>query len=147
MKRKLVLTPMLACMMLVTSSVVDAGGMRGAPPGLSVRAPIGKGQANASTAAVAGAALAFGGWAMSESGWGWREDPPLLIVDAAPASAWVYLDGQPIGSAGELIARGLPVAYGPHVIQIVAPGYQQWAERFVADGSFPTRIRATLARE
>jgi hypothetical protein len=147
MRCTLSLTLMLAFLVLVTSSVVDAGGMRGAPPGLSVRAPIGKGQANASTAAVAGAAVAFGGWAMSEGDWGWREDPPLLIVDATPASAWVYLDGRPIGSAGELIARGLPVAYGPHVIQIVAPGYQQWAERFVADGSFPTRIRATLARE
>jgi hypothetical protein len=147
MRRTLILVLMLACVMLVASSVVDAGGMRGAPPGLSVRAPIGKGQANASTAAVAGAALVFGGWWASESGMGWREDPALLVVDAWPASAWVYLDGQPIGSAGELIARGLPVAYGPHVIQIVAPGYQQWAERFFADGSFPTRIRATLVRE
>jgi hypothetical protein len=147
MRRTRILAPMLACLMLVTSSVVDAGGMRGAPPGLTIQGPIGKGQANASTAAVAGAALVFGGWWASEIGMGWREDPALLIVDAWPASAWVYLDGRPIGSAGELIARALPVAYGPHVIQIVAPGYQQWAERFISDGGFPTRIRATLARE
>jgi len=147
MKCELSLALMLTCAVLGTSSVVDAGGMRGAPPGLSVRAPVGKGQANASTAAVAGAALVFGGGAMSESGMGWREDPALLIVDATPHNAWVYLDGRPLGSAGELIALGLPVAYGPHVIQIVAPGYQQWAERFFADGGFPTRIRATLARE
>ena len=147
MRRKLALTLMFVCAVLVTSSVVDAGGMRGVPPGLSIKAPIGKGQANASTAAVAGAALVFGGWWASESGWGWRDDPALLIVDATPANAWVYLDGRPLGSAGDLIARALPVAYGPHVIQIVAPGHQQWAERFIADGSFPTRIRATLARE
>ena len=138
---------MLVCAVLGASSVADAGGMRGAPPGLSVRAPIGKGQANAGTAVVAGTAVALGGWSVSEGWMGWREDPPLLIVDATPATAWVYLDGQPIGSAGELIARGLPVAYGPHVIQIVAPGYQQWAERFFADGGFPTHIRATLPRE
>ena len=147
MKSVLSLASMLVCAVLVTSSVVDAGGMRGAPPGLSIHGPIGKGQANASTAAVAGAALMFGGSAMSESGWGWRDDPALLIVDAWPASAWVYLDGRPLGSAGDLIARALPVEYGVHVIQIVAPGYLQWAERFVADGGFPTRIRATLARE
>ena len=147
MKCTVVVTLTLVCAVLGASSVVDARGMRGAPPGLSVRAPIGKGQATAGTAAVAGTAIALGGWSMGEGWMGWREDPPLLIVDATPLTAWVYLDGQPIGSAGDLIARGLPVAYGPHVIQIVAPGYQQWAERFFADGSFPTRIRATLPRE
>jgi len=30
---------------------------------------------------------------------------------------------------------------------VVAPGFHPWAERFFADGSFPTRIRATLARQ
>ena len=50
-------------------------------------------------------------------------------------------------AAGELIARALPVAFGPHLIQVVAPGFHPWAERFFADGSFPTRIRATLARQ
>ena len=147
MRCTLSLALMLASVVCVTSSAVDAGGMRGAPPGLSIRGPIGNGQANANTAAVAGAALVFGGSWASESGMGWRDDPALLIVDATPASAWVYLDGRPLGSAGELIARALPVEYGPHVIQIVAPGYQQWAERFVSDGGFPTRIRATLARQ
>jgi hypothetical protein len=142
----MVLTTLLTCVVLIAPVATDAGGMRGAPPGLSIRGPVGKGQANASTAAVAGAALVLGG-TMGGNGVGWRDDPALLIVEATPATAWVYLDGQPIGAAGELIARALPVAYGPHVVQIVAPGYQQWAERFVADGSFPTRIRATLARE
>lgn len=146
MRNRVVVTMLLTCIVLITPVATDAGGVRGAPPGLSIRGPIGKGQANTSTAAVAGAALVLGG-TMSGSGVGWRDDPPLLIVEATPATAWVYLDGQPIGAAGELIARALPVTYGPHVVQIVAPGYQQWAERFVADGSFPTRIRATLARE
>jgi hypothetical protein len=146
MRWKLAFTMVLACVGFVTPAGTDAGGMRGAPPGLSIHGPVGKGQANASTAAVAGTALILGG-TMGSSGVGWRDDPALLIVEATPATAWVYLDGQPIGAAGELIARALPVAYGPHVVQIVAPGYQQWAERFVADGSFPTRIRATLARE
>ena len=137
MRRTLVLAMMLVGLAFILPSGTDAGGMRGAPPGLSVKS---------SNAAVAGAALLLGG-AWATLGEGWREDPALLIVDATPASAWVYLDGRPIGAAGELVARALPVSYGPHVIQIVAPGYQQWAERFIADGSFPTRIRATLARE
>ena len=59
----------------------------------------------------------------------------------------VYLDGQFLGAAGELIALALPVAFGPHLLQVVAPGFHPWAERFFADGSFPTRIRATLARQ
>jgi hypothetical protein len=59
----------------------------------------------------------------------------------------VYLDGRFLGVAGELIARALPVGLGPHIVHVVAPGFHPWAERFVADGSFPTRIRATLARQ
>jgi len=126
---------------------VDAGGARGAPPGLSIHGRISNGQATASTGAVAAGALIFGAGATGSSGEGWRDDPALLTVDATPADALVYLDGRLLGVAGELIARALPVPFGPHLIQVVAPGFRPWAERFVADGSFPTRIRATLARQ
>ena len=61
MRDRMVLTMLLACVVLITPVATDAGGMRGAPPGLSIRGPVGKGQANASTAAVAGAALILGG--------------------------------------------------------------------------------------
>ena len=89
----------------------------------------------------------FGAGAAGSSGEGWRDDPALLIVDATPPDAYVYLDGQFLGAAGELVALALPVPFGSHVVQVAAPGFRPWAQRFVADGSFPTRIRATLARQ
>jgi len=138
---------MLVGAALVPPPGVDAGGARGVPPGLSIHGRISNGQATASTGAVAAGALIFGAGAMGSSGEGWRDDPALFTVDATPADALVYLDGRFLGVAGELIARALPVPFGPHTIQVVAPGFRPWAERFVADGSFPTRIRATLARQ
>ena len=139
---------MLVGAVLVPPPGVDAGGVRGAPPGLSIHGRISNGQATASTGAVAAGALIFGAGGMGSSGeGGWRDDPALFTVDATPADALVYLDGRFLGVAGELIARALPVPFGPHTIQVVAPGFHPWAERFVADGSFPTRIRATLARQ
>jgi hypothetical protein len=137
---------MLAGAVLVPPPGVDAGGARGVPPGLSIHGRISNGQATASTGAVAAGALMFGA-AMGSNDEGWRDDPALFTVDATPADALVYLDGRFLGVAGELLARALPVAFGPHLIQVVAPGFRPWAERFVADGSFPTRIRATLARQ
>jgi hypothetical protein len=124
---------MLVGAALVPAPGVDAGGVRGVPPGLSIHGRISNGRATASTGAVAAGALMVGAGAMDSSGEGWRDDPALFTVDAA--------------LAGELIARALPVAFGPHLIQVVAPGFHPWAERFFADGSFPTRIRATLARQ
>jgi hypothetical protein len=124
-----------------------AGGARGAPPGLSIHGRISNGQATASTGAVAAGALMFGAGAAGSCGEGWRDDPALLIVDATPPDAYVYLDGQFLGAAGELVALALPVPLGPHLVQVAAPGFRPWAQRFVADGSFPTRIRATLARQ
>jgi hypothetical protein len=138
---------MLVGAALVPPPGVDAGGVRGVPPGLSIHGRISNGRATASTGAVAAGALMVGAGAMDSSGEGWRDDPALFTVDAAPADALVYLDGRFLGVAGELIARALPVAFGPHLIQVVAPGFHPWAERFFADGSFPTRIRATLARQ
>ena len=147
--RALVVVLVLAALQLPVAAGAGGRGFRGAPPpGLSIHGKVGKGHATPSTAAVAAGALMFGagaaGWYGGEA---WRDDPAILVVDASPPDAQVYLDGQLLGVAGELIARGLSVSFGPHVVHVVAPGFRPWAERFIADGSFPTRIRATLTRQ
>jgi hypothetical protein len=75
------------------------------------------------------------------------DGPSFLIVDAVPAEAQVFLDGRPVGSAAELLARALPVAPGHHVVQVVAPGFTSQNVRVVADPNFSTRLRISLFRE
>ena len=77
----------------------------------------------------------------------WYEDPATLIVDVAPHGARVFLDGRPLGTAGELVAQAVPVALGPHVLQVQAPGFRTRAFQFYADGAFPVRVRAILAAD
>jgi len=126
--------------------VTDAGGFRGAPPpGLSVHGRFGKGHAASGMGAAAGA-LVFGAGSMWDDT-GWREDPPVFTIDAMPPNAWVYLDGRYLGIAGELLAQALPVPFGPHVLQVAAPGYYPWAAQFYADGGYPTRLQANLRRQ
>ena len=146
--RMLVVVLVLAALQLPLTAGAGGRGFRGAPPpGLSIRGKVSNGQPNAGAIAVGAGALMFGAGAAGYSGEAWRDDPAILVVDASPPDAQVYLDGQLLGAAGELIARGLSVSFGPHVVHVVAPGFRPWAERFVADGSFPTRIRATLTRQ
>lgn len=78
---------------------------------------------------------------------GWYEDPATLIVDVAPHGAHVFLDGRPLGTAGQLVAQAVPIALGPHVLQVQAPGYRGRSWEFYADGTFPVRVRAILALE
>jgi len=142
----------LAMTLLVIGSMVpaaDAGNFHGAPPpGLSIHARFGKGHAASGMGGAAAAgALVFGAGSMWDSDTGWREDPPVFTIDAMPPNAWVYLDGRYLGTAGELLARALPVPFGPHVVQVAAPGFYPWAAQFYADGSYPTRLQATLARQ
>jgi hypothetical protein len=127
---------------LLAASPASGGG----PGGLFVF-----GRFSGSAAAVAGgvfAATALGFAAAGEAGRGraWRDEPALLIVDASPHDAQVYLDGRPIGAAGALVALALPVPHGVHTVHVVAPGHRPWARRFVADGAFPVRIRVALTR-
>jgi hypothetical protein len=103
-----------------------------------------------SQAAVAGAA--FGATALGFAATFEAErlrpldETPLLIVDASPPDAQVYLDGRRLGAAGELVALALPVPPGPHTLQVVAPGHRPWTRAFYADGYFPVRMRAALTR-
>jgi hypothetical protein len=71
--------------------------------------------------------------------------PGFVIVDVRPLDAEVFLDGKRLGTARELIAVGLPVEPGQHLLQIVHPGFKQFATRFSAHpGAYPAIIRATL---
>lgn len=71
----------------------------------------------------------------------------LLIVEARPADAQVFLDGELLGTAAQLVAHGLPISAGKHVVQIVAPGFKRHSTQFVTDPSFPVRIRVALTPE
>src|SRR5438105_4687990 len=75
------------------------------------------------------------------------ESESLLVVDATPGSAQVFLDGRPLGTAGELLARALPLAPGSHVVAIVAPAYRPWVAQVAADPPYSTRIRVALVPE
>ena len=59
----------------------------------------------------------------------------------------MVLDGQALGSAGELLARAVAVARGHHTVEIAAKGFRPSVARFVADPSFPARVRIALAPE
>ena len=109
-----------------------------------------RGSSGGSKVTVAGFAIG-GGLPLGASGepypGAWYEDPATLIVDVAPHGAQVFLDGRPLGTAGELVAQAVPVALGPHVLQVQAPGYRTRSWQFYADGTFPVRVRAILAAE
>jgi hypothetical protein len=109
------------------------------------------GSFSGSQAAVAGGVFAATALGFAAAGEAERlrplDETPLLIVDASPPDAQVYLDGRRLGAAGELVALALPVAPGPHTLQVVAPGHRPWARAFFADGYFPVRLRAVLGRE
>lgn len=136
----------LAAVVIVIALAVPAVAGAGGPAGFFFR-----GSFSGGDAASAGAAFSAFAIGLSAAGdtypRGWREDPATLIVDVTPADARVYLDGRPLGLAGELVARGLPVPLGLRVVQVEAPGYRTRVWQFVADGSFPIRIRTTLSAE
>jgi len=70
---------------------------------------------------------------------------PFLIVDALPIDAQVYIDGRPLGTARDLLARALPIAPGLHSIAIVAPGFSPFSANFATDPKgFSTRVQVTL---
>ena len=71
----------------------------------------------------------------------------FLVVDAAPAEAQVFLDVRLLGSAGDLLARALPLGPGRHTAQVIAPGHTPYVARFAADPGFSTRLRVALSHE
>ncbi|HTO13712.1 MAG TPA: PEGA domain-containing protein [Candidatus Binatia bacterium] len=146
-RRPALLVAMLAVLLL--PRVVEAGGA--AVFGFGPSGFFFRGSFSGSDAAIAGGVFGVAAMGLSAAGntygGGWREDPSTLIVDVSPVDASVFLDGRLLGSAGALVARGVPLPLGPHVVQVQASGYRTRAWQFVADGSFPVRVRAVLAPE
>jgi hypothetical protein len=70
---------------------------------------------------------------------------PFLMIDALPIDAQVYVDGRPLGTARDLLARALAIAPGAHSIAIVAPGFSPYSASFATDPKgFSTRVQVTL---
>jgi PEGA domain len=132
----------LLALVVLTPAVIEAGG----PAGLSVRGRFSGSDAGVAAGVFGGAALLFGAAGLVERGPAFPDEAPVLIVDATPAEAQVYLDGRRLGAAGELVALALPVSPGRHVVHVVAPGYRPSVQLFVAFASF-VRVRATLTPE
>jgi hypothetical protein len=140
------MTPRAVCAILVLGVLASAdGASAGGRGGLFVRGTFSGSDAAVAGGAFAGAAMVFGAAGAAYPWETGRGDSTFLIVDATPPAADVYLDGRRLGTAGELLARALPVPYGPHAVHVVAPGFKPWLARFVLDGSFPVRLRATLS--
>jgi PEGA domain len=131
--------------LVVLAALTPAAGEAGGP-GLSVRGRFSGSHAGVAAGAFGGAALLFGAAGAAERGPAWPDETPVLIVDATPAEAEVYLDGRRLGAAGELVALALPVSPGRHVVHVVAPGYRPSVQPFVAVNTF-VRVRATLTRD
>jgi hypothetical protein len=129
---------------LVAAALLPPPASAGGPAGLFVSGRFSGSGAAVAAGAFGAAALGFAAAGEAERAWRPRDEPALLVVDASPPDAEVYLNGARLGTAGELVALALPIAHGAHTVQVVAPGHRPWARRFVADGSFPVRIRATL---
>jgi hypothetical protein len=127
---------------LVPAERVSAGG----PAGFFFFGRFSGSDAAVAGAAFGAAALGFGAaYEADRLRWA-RDEPTLLVVDASPLDATIYLDGRRLGTSGELVALGVPVPHGLHTLQVVAPGFRPWARQFVADGAFPIRIRVSLTR-
>jgi PEGA domain len=132
----------LVALAVLAPTVMEAGG----PAGLSVRGRFSGRDVGVAAGAFGGAALLFGAAGAAERGPAFPDEAPVLIVDATPAEAQVYLDGRRLGAAGELVALALPVSPGRHVLHVVAPGYRPSVQPFVAFASF-VRVRAALTPE
>jgi hypothetical protein len=72
-------------------------------------------------------------------------DSALLIVEAAPEDAQVFLDGQLLGTAGQLAGQAVVVSAGPHALTIVSPPAEPFTAQFTAKPGIPTRIHVALA--
>jgi hypothetical protein len=72
-------------------------------------------------------------------------DSALLIVEAAPEDALVFLDGQLLGTAGQLAGQAVVIPAGPHALAIVSPPAEPFIAQFTAKPGTPTRIHVALA--
>ena len=71
-----------------------------------------------------------------------------LTIEAGPADAAVYLDGEFLARADELarLHGALPVATGTHVIEVVRPGYRSQRVEVEVTAEHPGRVVLRLSR-
>jgi hypothetical protein len=81
--------------------------------------------------------------------WGGGTHQGLLKLDIDPNEASVYLDGQPIGTAGDLERRqpGIPVAPGAHTLEVVYPGTEGASRSFTMSADGLVSLTVHLAPE
>jgi hypothetical protein len=72
-------------------------------------------------------------------------DSAPLIVEATPEDAQIFLDGQFLGTAGQLAGQTVAVPAGPHGLEIVSPGAEPFSAQFTATPGIPSRIHVALA--
>lgn len=72
----------------------------------------------------------------------------LLRLEIGPPDAAVYLDGEFLASASELsrLHGSLPVARGPHTIEVVRPGFESHTVDIDVEGEMPVRVEIELRR-
>ena len=82
-------------------------------------------------------------------------DPPqgslrrgLLRLEIGPLDAAVYLDGEFLARASELsrLHGAIPVARGPHKIEVVRPGFESRVVDVDVEGEMPVRVEIDLQR-
>jgi hypothetical protein len=73
--------------------------------------------------------------------------PTFVIIEATPPEAQVFLDGQLLGVAKDLVARAFRVSREQHTVAVTAPGFRPYSTRFDIQPSFPTQLRIALAPE
>jgi hypothetical protein len=74
-------------------------------------------------------------------------DSAPLIVEATPEDAQIFLDGQFLGTAGQLAGQTVAVPAGPHGLEIVSPGAEPFSAQFTATPGIPSRIHVALATQ
>ncbi len=67
-------------------------------------------------------------------------DSSTLTIDVVPLYAEVRLNGVPLGTAHDLVAKAIPVLPGSHVLEVVAPGYLTAMIPVGATSDWATRI-------
>lgn len=73
--------------------------------------------------------------------------PTFVIIEATPAEAEVFLDGQLLGVAKELVVRAFRLSRGQHTVAVTAPGFRPYSARFDVQPSFPAQLRIALVPE
>ena len=72
----------------------------------------------------------------------------LLRLEIGPSDAAVYLDGEFLARASELsrLHGAIPVARGPHRIEVVRPGFESRTVEVDVEGEMPVRVEIDLQR-